>query len=333
MTANNSQALLTAWQGYADSSVGAVVATLDPSVYSNPAWLTSAVAPPDPAVTVNVNSSGDLSIGLPDAGYTGSFKVTITASDGLLSSSETAVVTVTDTAPTVTVQQSGTTIPQGGSLTVDHGSLPLTATVSTAGAPGSTVTASAAVSSYSLPFSLQQRYQFQGLGYFTAGATAYVLTAASNNGFGNPYYLLKSDGGLYAYDGSGSYAHTFANVTPLANLGANTYADPTLLTNAQAPVNYTTLYNLQQQYQFQGLGYFTADATAYVLHSNLPGAGVGGYYLLRADGTLVPYDGSGSYAYPFLNETPIAHLDPAVYADPAELLDAKAAPSLYPQLY
>jgi hypothetical protein len=332
MTANNSQALLTAWQGYADSSVGAVVATLDPSVYSNPAWLTSAVTPPDPTVPVGVNSSGDLSIGLPGAGYTGSFKVTITASDGLLSSSETAVVTVTDTAPTVTVQQNGTTIPQGGSLTVNHGSLPLTFAVGATGATGKTVTTSATASSYSLPFSLQQQYQFRGLGYFTAGATAYVLTAANNNSFGNPYYLLSSSGSLYAYDGSGSYAHTFANVTALANLGANTYADPTLLTNAQAPVDYPTLYNLMQQYQFTGLGYYTADATAYVLHSNQAGPGVGGYYLLRADGTLAPYDGSGSYAFSFENENPVAHLDPAVYADPAELLNATAAPSLYPQL-
>jgi hypothetical protein len=326
------QAILTAWEGYADSEVGAVIATLDPSVYANPTLLTNATALPAPAVTPSVDNSGNLSIGLP-AGYAGSFKLTVTASDGYLSSSQSVQVTATDTAPTLTIQQSGTTIPQGGTQTVSHLSFPASDTVTTSDADGGTVTTTASAASFSLPFSLQQRYQFRGLGYFTAGATAYVLQGVGSNSFGNPYYLLSSTGALYAYDGSGSYAHTIANVTPLATLGANTYTDPTLLTNAQPAVDYTTLYNLMQQYQFTAVGTFTAGATALVLHSNQTGPGVGGYYLLAPDGILVPYDGSGSYAHSFANGTPLATLDPGVYVNPSLLLNARATPAIYDQLY
>jgi hypothetical protein len=332
--AGNTQALLRAWQGFGDSTTGAVVATLDPAVYGHPDWLTAAVAPPVPAVTVGVDAAGMLSIALPGADYAGTFKVTVTASDGILSSTQTALVTATDSAPTLTIRQGAATIQPGGTLTVTRGSMPQTVTVSTTGSPGSTVTATAAVSSYSLPFALQQRYHFRGLGYVSAGATAYVLQAVDNNASGNPYYLLKSDGGLYAYDGSGSFAHTFAaSANLLATLGTNFYADPSLLTNAQPAVDYTSLYTLQQQYQFTGLGYFTADATAYVLHSNQPGPGVGGFYLLRSDGTLFPYDGSDSYAFSFVDTTAIASLGAALYVDPAALLGANAAPAQYPQLY
>jgi hypothetical protein len=330
LNSNGTRAVLTAWQGYGDPTNGTPLATLDPTVFNHPRWLTEATAPPEAAVNATVDGSGNLTIALPNATYTGSFKVTLSVSDGQMTSSESLLVTSTDTPPTISVDQDSNPVPQGASLTVAHGQLPLSVNVGTGG-PEDTV--SAAVSGYSLPFALQERYQFRGLGYFTAGAAAYVLRASSPNGFGNPYYLLKSDGGLYAYDGSGSFAHTFATVTPLANLGANTYFDPALLIAGQPAVDYTSLYTLQQQYQFTGLGYFTTDATAYVLHSNQPGPGVAGFYLLRSDGTLFPYDGSDSYAFSFVDTTPIASLGAALYVDPAALLGANAAPVQYPQLY
>jgi hypothetical protein len=333
LNSSGTQATLCAWQGYADPTNGTALATLDAAVFSHPQWLTGAVEPPTPAVSATVDGSGNLTVALPNAAYTGSFKVTVSVSDGQMSSSESLLVAATDTPPTISVDQNSNPVPQGGTLTVAHGGLPLTVTVGTSSPAGGTVTTTASVSGYSLPFALQQRYQFRGLGYFTAGVTAYVLQAANPNGFGNPYYLLKSDGGLYAYDGSGSFAHTFANSSPLAVLGANSFADPSLLTAAQPAVDYTTLYSLQQQYQFTGLGYITTDATAYVLHSNRPGPGVGGFYLLRSDGTLFPYDGTDSYAFSFVDTTPTASLGAALYADPAALLGANATPDLYPQLF
>jgi hypothetical protein len=333
LSADGTQALLRAWEGYQDSAVGAVIATLPASVYSNPSWLTNATTPPALLATVGVDGSGNLSILLPSQNYTGSFMVDVTVSDGMLSTSRSLLVTSTDTAPTITVQQNSTTIPQGGTQTVAHGSFPLTDTVTTADAAGNPVTTTASVSSYSPLFSLQQKYQFRGLGYYTAGATAYVLQAASANKYGNPYYLLRSDGSLFAYDGSGSYSHSFANGTAVSNLGANAYADPSLLFNAQPAVDYTSLYNLQEQYQFAGLGYYSAGGTAYVLRAASNNSFGNPYYLLKANGSLYAYDGSGSYAQSFAGGNPIATVDPGVYVNPSLLLDANAAPSLYPQLY
>jgi hypothetical protein len=332
---SNNQSVLTAWEGYQDSSVGAVVATFNTAaVYDTPSLLTTAkFAPEPPAGTASIDNSGNLVVNLPSSGYVGTFQATVNVSDGVATTSQTVTVTDTDTAPTITVTSGSTPIPQGGNQTLVAGGFPVSDTVTTTDVDGGTVTASASVASYSMPYSLQQQYQFTGLGYFTASSTAYVLTAANNNAFGNPYYLLSTTGGLYAYDGSGSYAHTFANVTPLANLGAGFYDDPTQLTNAQAPTNYTNLYTAQQQYQFTGLGYFTAGATAYVLHSNASGAGFEGYYLLTANGTLYAYDGSGSYAHTIANSANVvASFEPAVYANPSLLLGARAAPALYSQL-
>jgi hypothetical protein len=332
LNSNGTQAILTAWQGYQDSAVGAVLATLDPGVYANPALLTGATAAPDPAVQTSVDGSGNLSLGLP-AGYAGTFRLTLTASDGLLSASQSVMVTATDAAPTLGVGPGSNLIPPGGTQTVAHLSSQ-TDPVITNDADGDPVSVTAAVSAYSPAYALQMRYQFKGLGYFNnGGVSAYLLQAPAANPFGNPYYLLSTAGALYAYDGSGSYSHSFANGSPLASFGASFYADPTLLTSAQPAVDYATLYNLQQQYQFTGLGTLTVGATAYVLHSSQPGPGVGGYYLLAANGLLVPYDGSGSYAHAFANATPLATLDPGVFASPALLLNARATPGSYDQLF
>jgi hypothetical protein len=320
-----------AWEGYMDSATGAVVATLPTSVYSNPTLLTGATAVPAPAgVTASVDASGNLTVN--SSSYIGTFRVKVTASDGFLVTSQTAIVDATGSNPTLSIQSNSVTIPKGSTQTVNHESFPAEYSVAATGAAGDTVTTTASYSSYSLPFSLEQQYRFQGLGIGSAGATAFVLQAAGNNSFGNPYYLLSSTGGLYAYDGSGSYAHTFANVTPMANLGAVTYADPSLLLNAQPPVNYSQLYSLQQQYQFRGLAVMTAGATAFVLQASANNSFGNPYYLLSPAGGIYAYDGSGSYAHTFANVTPIATVDPGVFVNPVLLTTAVAAPGLYVQL-
>jgi subtilisin-like proprotein convertase family protein len=336
---NVQEAVLTAWEGYQDSEVGAVIATLAPSVYSNPFLLTNATYLPDPAVTTSINqTTGVLTIGLPSSTYLGTFVVTITATDGLIPVTQVLTVTSTDTAPTVTVLQGSTNVLSGSTQSLTHGALAggVNFTVTPSGGENGSAgdTLQATIEAYSAPFALQQQYQFQGLGYYAAGASAYVLTAVGDNSFGNPYYLLSPTGGVYAYDGSGSYAHTYANVTPLATLGSNFFGDPTLLLNAQPAVDYSTLYNLQQQYQFQGIGYFTAGATAYVLQASSNNSFSNPYYLLTANGNLYPYDGSGSYAHTIANVAPLTTtpLNPGVYVNPSLLLNAQAAPTMYPQL-
>jgi hypothetical protein len=331
LTVSAGESVLRAWQGYADSTVGAIVATFNTaSVYNNPYLLTTATVLPNPAVNASISPTGMLSIDIPNSNYLGTFKVSVGVSDGLLSAARTLMVTSTDTAPTLAIQQGVTPLAADSTVSMAGSSFPLTVTADAGGKP---VTTTAAVSSFDPLFSLQQRYRFQGLGYFNFGAPAYVLVGAGNNSFGNNLYLLKSDGGLYAYDGSGNYAHTFATSTPIANPGAGVYADISLLLNAQPAVDYAQLQSLQQQFQFQGLGSYTFGAPAYVLTSATKNSFGNQMYLLKADGGLYAYDGSGSYAHTFANGTPIATLDPNVSANPALLLNAKASPALYSQLY
>jgi sugar lactone lactonase YvrE len=335
LSASGTQSVLRAWQGYPDSTVGAVVATFNtPAVYNNPQWLTNATAVPDPPASVaSVDGSGNLTVGLPNTSYAGTFTVTVTASDGLLSALRTVLVTSTDTAPAITVTQGPDTVASGSTRAFTHGNFPQTFGVVTSDAEGDTVsTPVATVTGYNPLFTLEQQFRFQSFGVHTAGATALVLQAAGTNSFGNPFYLVRpSDGGLFPYDGSGSYANTTTG-TPIATLGANVYADPTLLTNADASINYATLQSVQQQYQFTSVGLFTAGVTALVLHSNQPGPGVGGFYLVRpSDGGLFPYDGSGNYNNT-TSGTPLAVLGVDVVVNPSLLLNAEAAPALYTYL-
>jgi hypothetical protein len=331
---DGTQALLRPWQGYADSATGPVLAALDPAVYAHPEWLTTATAVPDPPPgTAAVDGAGNLTVTRPGGGFVGTYRVTVTVSDGLASTSRTALVTVTDAAPSVAVAQGATAVPPGSTQAVPHGAFPQSYTVTTSDADGDPIGAPAAsAATYDLPFALEQRYRFQGLAYATAGAPAYVLKAAGDNAFGNPYYLLRpSDGGLFPYDGSGNFKNT-TTAAPLATLGALVYADPSLLTAAEPPVDYATLFAAQQQYQFTAVGPATAGATAFLLHSDQPGPGVKGYYLVRpSDGALFPYDGSGSFNNT-TTLTPLATLGAAVAADPSLLVNARAAPHLYARL-
>jgi hypothetical protein len=332
LTLSGGQSVLRAWQGYQDSSVGAVVATFDtPSVYNSPMLLTTATFLPNPAVTASITQAGMLTIGLPDSSYLGTFKVTVSVTDGLLSASRTIMVTSTDTAPMLSVQQNNATVTPGSTLSVPHLSFPLTDTITATGSGGQTVTTTASASSYSPLFALQQTYRFQGMGYANMGGMAYVLSAAGMNSFGNTTYLISQTGGVFAYDGSGNYATSFAR-TPLATLGASVYADPMLLMNAQPPVNYTQLNALLQQFHFQGVGYFNVSGMGYVLAATTNNSFGNPYYLLSPAGGLYAYDGTGSYAHTYANVTPVATLDPGVYVNPSLLLSAKAAPSLYSEL-
>jgi hypothetical protein len=343
---NAQKAVLTAWQGYADSEVGAVVATLDPSVYSHPVWLSGATAVPNPpAGTASVDASGKLSIGLPSLGFLGSFKVTVTASDGLLSTSQTAGVTCTDAAPTVTITWGSTPIVAGSTQSFPQGDFPQSYAASGASSnPSASVTVSAAVSNSSPLFALEEQYRFQGMQYYSNGGDpAYVLQSAANNRNGYPVYLLTPSGDLYAYAGGsyaggsyagGSYAATYADSSNhIASLGPLVYADPTLLTGALPAMDYMTLSNLQQQYHFLGLQYYTSGGSAaYLLQASSNNANGNPIYLLAPNGGLYAYAG-GSYAATYADpENLVASLDPQVYAQPSLLTGAKAAPALYAEL-
>ncbi len=153
--------------------------------------------------------------------------MTLQATDGILTSTQRFQVTSTDTPPALTPVAPQTASASGS---------PLQVTLSATVADSAPVTFSAAVAGYSPAYNLQQVYHFTGVGFVNnGGVSAYVLHSSVLGG-ADGYYLLKSDGGVYAYDGSGSYSHTFANSANLiTTLDPSVYTTPTLLTNAQAP--------------------------------------------------------------------------------------------------
>jgi hypothetical protein len=126
---------------------------------------------------------------------------------------------------------------------------PLAVALNAADAQGDAVSYTATAESAA--YALQQQYQFTGVGLFTAGGvTAYLLLSAVPGG-SQGYYLLSSTGGVYAYDGSGSFANTIAvSYNLVAQLTPAVYTTPTLLTAATpaspgatltvTPVNATT---------------------------------------------------------------------------------------------
>jgi hypothetical protein len=163
------------------------------------------------------------------ASFVGTFQVAVTATDGLLTATQTFIVTSTDTAP-----QPGSISP----LTASQSGSPVQVTLSSTDANNDPATYTASVAGYNAAYNLQQQYDFKGLGYITTpdGVTAYVLSIAGENANGNPYYLIAASGAVFAYDGSGSFGHSFANSANLiTTLSQSVYNNPTLLTAAAAP--------------------------------------------------------------------------------------------------
>ena len=113
--------VLHAWEGYQDSSIGAVVATFSgASVYDSPTLLTTATYLPDPpAGTATVDTNGNLTINLPSSGFVGTFQVVVTASDSTsIKFPNRCTVISTDTEPTLSVEQNGATVTAGSTLSV-----------------------------------------------------------------------------------------------------------------------------------------------------------------------------------------------------------------------
>jgi hypothetical protein len=229
LSADGTQALLYAWDGGTNSipAGASPVATLDPSVYADPTLLLNAKIPAAATgVTASV-SNGSLVLKAPTS-FIGTYLVTVSATDGALTTTQTFEVTSTDTAP-----QPNKIAPQ----TASQSGSPLQITLGASDAENDTVTYTAAVAGYNAAYNLQQVYQFTGVGLSTNnGVTAYVLSSSVLGGV-NGYYLLTNTGAIYAYDGSGNFNTTIGNSSNLiATLSPAVYTTPTLLTQAKAPV-------------------------------------------------------------------------------------------------
>jgi hypothetical protein len=149
-----------------------------------------------------------------------------------------------------------------------------------------------------------------------------------------------------ATDGSrtttASYRMTSADAPTLGPIAAQTVSlsNPTLhltLASTQpggSPSTYTAkvaayspAYSLQQQYRFQGLGYYTTSdgVKVYTLQSATNNANGNPLYLLSSTGGLYAYDGGAEFGTSISNSANlIAQLSPAVYQTPALLTSAQA---------
>jgi hypothetical protein len=102
--------------------------------------------------------------------------------------------------------------------------------------------------------------------------------------------------------------------------------DPVTFTAAVAGFN--PAFDLQRQYHFTGVGYFTTpdNVTAYVLTA--PGSNLNGnsFYLLTANGNLYAFDGNGNYGHTTANAANlVATLPAAVFNTPSLLTNAQPA--------
>ncbi|MGH9675571.1 MAG: hypothetical protein ACRD36_00590, partial [Candidatus Acidiferrum sp.] len=206
--------------------------------------------------------------------------------------------------------------------------IPVTATDN----EGDPITLSASVASYSQVYNLRQQYllrQFGGTYYFGEGGHAAKWLYGVPNQYNQPWYTLLPDGTLHAWDGSADSA----TGAVIATLSPNVYADPTLITNAQPPVDYATLFSVESQLQLfqQGNTYYTNDlghGAKWLFSSTVLNQYGQPWYTLLPDGTLHAWDGIHDSAAGAV----VATLDPTIYTNPSLLINAKAAPGLYPQL-
>jgi hypothetical protein len=97
-------------------------------------------------------------------------------------------------------------------------------------------------------------------------------------------------------------------------------------TYAAKVIGYSAAYNLQQQYHFQGLGYYTTPdgVKVYALQSATPNANGNNFYLLTSSGAIYAYDGGSRFGTSLaLSANLVRQLDPGLYLTPSLLTNAQ----------
>ncbi|HEV3311275.1 MAG TPA: DUF4347 domain-containing protein [Chloroflexota bacterium] len=216
---------------------GALVAHLGAAYYANPALLTGATFTSVPASFSFVGNSQ--LVATPPPGYNGTFVITVGYGDGVLSTSRSFRVTVTDRAPVLSpiANQNLFIKPPLGPA-----SLPVALHATDPDSDPLTYSARA----LTLPAWLEQSYTFyRDGGSYHTGARGqqekYLRAKVSANGYNTgtsaPWYYILPNGDLYELTPPYSNVLTGALV---AHLGKAYYSDPTLLINAAsqpAPLN------------------------------------------------------------------------------------------------
>ena len=114
-----------------------------------------------------------------------------------------------------------------------------------------TPTYSVQVNGFSYLYTLEQELDLQEPSDTTnydfnirGGSEEYLQSGNGSNSANAGYYVLTSNGNLYAWTNN-SLSTTETTEYLIANVGAGTYVNPTLLTNAQVPYN-TAAYGAEQ---------------------------------------------------------------------------------------
>ncbi len=209
------------WQGSIAATLTdqGLVATLDAGFYADPSLLWNAAPPPAVAFTVTGNQ---LTVD-PPVGYSGSFQVEVSLSDGTTSVQRTFTVTVTY------VANSAPVLGAISDQTMGLNQNTLTVNLSASDPDGNALTWTVrTVSSSNRAYQLDQQYGFYYAGsYYT---NSWGLDEKWLLGTGDQWYLLLPNGELRRY--AGSYSATLGASALLATLPGAIYTDPGLLWNA-----------------------------------------------------------------------------------------------------
>jgi hypothetical protein len=228
-----------------------LLATLDPSYWANPGLLSGAAPAAVPPVTFSpgpnpfslTNNQGTLTI-TPDPSFVGTFRVTITASDGLYQTSQSFLVTVTNGTPqwqAAIPAQSAPLIQVGGNdLWTGY---TVSSTIQAIDPEGDEATFAATAQTYNQGYDLQQQFGLSYLG--TTGYNArgmkekYLKSSTLSTG---RVYIIPDPNMLTArmYVFNGTKLDP-ANDTLLATLDISYYNDLRLLYTPPAPRDLTSL--------------------------------------------------------------------------------------------
>jgi subtilisin-like proprotein convertase family protein len=203
--------------GKTATSATSTLVTLDPRYWQDPTLIFNAPAPTTPA-TVSV-SGGNLLMSAP-VGFAGTFRVTVTASDGLMTTAQSFLVHVTDQAPVLQAVQDQTVAHDSGPFT-----LPLTVSDPD---PGDTPQVSATVAGFSPAATLQHQLGLYMNGSFFQNFDGlnekWLYSAVQNR-----YFVILPDGEVRPGKTATSVASTFVTLDP------RYWQDPTLIFNAPTP--------------------------------------------------------------------------------------------------
>ena len=231
-----------AWTGTIGGST--LLDTVDPMYHADPSLLFNAQPAANFAPTLSIDQQADTLTITPQNGFTGSFQVTVYASDGTASVQQSFNVDVTTAANTVPVLQSIS----NQSMTTTDGSVQVSLVASDGDGDPITFSATSVVTSAQVAYDLDQQHEFYANSSIV-GSNYYF----NQRGYGEKFFLgnegssswdwhfILPNGEVYAWTG------TIGGSTLLDTVDPMYHADPSLLFNAQPAANFAPTLSIDQQ--------------------------------------------------------------------------------------